>query len=77
MNVRDAAGPNVPDAARKGFGFLRWIDRFRRRARAFGIRDGVFDVAFRGVRFNAEVIRKDRSQPEFTRQIWNYLDAVV
>lgn len=77
MNVRDAAGPNVPDAARKGFGFLRWIDRFRGRARAFGIRDGVFDVAFRGVRFNAEVIRKDRSQPEFTRQIWNYLDAVV
>lgn len=77
MNVRDVAGPSVPDAAREGIGFLRWIDRFRKRARASGIRDGVFDVAFRGVRFNAEVIQKDRRQPEFTRQIWNYLDAVV
>ena len=77
MNVRDVAGPSVPDAAKEGIGFLRWIDRFRKRARASGIRDGVFDVAFRGVRFNAEVIQKDRRQPEFTRQIWNYLDALV
>ncbi len=77
MNVSDVAGPSVPDAAREGIGFLRWIDRFRRRARASGIRDGVFDVAFRGVRFNAEVSQMDRRQPEFTRQIWNYLDAVV
>ncbi|MYA87123.1 MAG: lytic murein transglycosylase, partial [Boseongicola sp. SB0662_bin_57] len=77
MNVRVAAGSGVPDAARPEIGFRRWIDRFRARARASGIRDGLFDVAFRGVRYNAGVIRNDRGQPEFTRQIWNYLDAVV
>ena len=77
MNVRGVAGPSVANAARAGIGFRRWIDRFRTRARASGIRDGVFDVAFRGVRYNAGVIRSERSQPEFARQIWNYLDAVV
>lgn len=77
MTVRDAAGPSIPDVARSNIGFRRWIDRFRTRARAAGIRDGAFDVAFRGVRYNEGVIRSDRCQPEFTRQVWNYLDAVV
>ncbi|MDE0697335.1 MAG: lytic murein transglycosylase [Boseongicola sp.] len=77
MNARAAAGPGVPDAAWPEIGFRRWIDRFRTRARASGIRDGIFDAAFRGVRYNAGVIRSDRRQPEFTRQVWNYLDAVV
>lgn len=77
MNARAAAGPGVPDAVWPEIGFRRWIDRFRTRARASGIRDGIFDVAFRGVRYNAGVIRSDRRQPEFTRQVWNYLDAVV
>ena len=77
MNVRGVAGPSAPDAVRAGIGFRRWIDRFRTRARASGIRDGVLDDAFRGVRYNAGVIRSERNQPEFTRQIWNYLDTVV
>lgn len=77
MIVRDATGPGIPEAGRPEFGFRRWIDRFRTRARASGIRDGVLDAAFRGVRYNAGVVRSERSQPEFTRQIWNYLDAVV
>ena len=77
MSVRDAAAPGVLDATRQEIGFRRWIDRFRKRARASGIRDGVLDVAFRGVRYDAGVIRSDRSQPEFARQIWTYLEAVA
>ncbi len=77
MSVRDTAGPGVSDAARPDIGFRRWIDRFRPRARASGIRDRILDVAFRGVRYSADVIQKDRNQPEFTRPIWHYLNEVV
>ena len=57
--------------------FQRWIDRFRVRARRAGIRDSVLDAAFRGVRYNAGVVKKDRNQSEFTKQIWEYLDSAV
>ena len=57
--------------------FGRWIDGFRARARAAGIRDSVFNAAFEGVRYNAGVIQKDRNQSEFTKQIWEYLDSAV
>ena len=57
--------------------FTRWIDRFRSRARSEGIRDQVFDRAFQGVRYNADVIQRDRNQSEFTKQIWEYLDSAV
>lgn len=57
--------------------FQRWIDRFRGRARAAGIRDSVFNSAFQGVRYNAGVVEKDRNQSEFTKQIWEYLDSAA
>ncbi len=57
--------------------FTRWIDRFRSRARSAGIRDQVFDRAFKGVRYNTDVIQRDRNQSEFTKQIWEYLDSAV
>jgi membrane-bound lytic murein transglycosylase B len=58
-------------------GFQRWIDGFRARARAAGIRDSVFDAAFQGVRYDPKVIERDRNQSEFTKQIWDYLDSAV
>ncbi|MEO1238472.1 MAG: lytic murein transglycosylase [Pseudomonadota bacterium] len=57
--------------------FQNWIDGFKRRARAAGIRAAVLDQAFRGVRYNADVISRDRNQSEFTKQIWEYLDSAV
>ena len=57
--------------------FARWIDGFRARARAAGIRDQVFNAAFQGVRYNTDVIQKDRNQSEFTKQIWEYLDSAA
>ena len=57
--------------------FQRWIDGFRSRARAAGIRDSVFNAAFQGVRYNAGVIKRDRNQSEFTKQIWEYLDSAA
>ena len=58
-------------------GLQRWIAGFRGRALAQGIRPEVFDVAFRGVRFDAQVIERDRNQSEFTKTIWDYLDSAA
>jgi len=71
-----------PDAsavvrASANLGFDRWIAGFRGRALARGIRADVFDAAFRGIGYNADVIARDRSQSEFTKTIWDYLDTAV
>lgn len=58
-------------------GLELWIDNFRPRARAAGISDATLDRAFRGVRYNADVIDKDRNQSEFVKPIWEYLDRAV
>ncbi len=57
--------------------FDQWIKGFRGRALARGIKGGVFDRAFRGVKYDPEIIVKDRHQSEFTKQIWDYLDSAA
>jgi membrane-bound lytic murein transglycosylase B len=58
-------------------GFRHWIDGFAARARAKGITPQVFDAALRGVKYNTDVIQKDRNQSEYTKQIWDYLDSAA
>jgi len=58
-------------------GLRRWIAGFRGRALAQGISAATFERAFRGVRYQPDVIRRDRSQAEFTKQLWDYLDTAV
>jgi membrane-bound lytic murein transglycosylase B len=58
-------------------GFERWIAGFKSRARAQGIDARLLDAAFRGVRYNADVIARDRNQAEFSRTLWDYLDSAV
>lgn len=72
-----AASVELVQVAKSNAGFARWIERFRPRARAAGIRTAVFDAAFKGVRYNTDVIQKDRNQSEFTKQIWEYLDSAA
>ncbi len=57
--------------------FQNWIKGFRGRALAQDIKGNTFDRAFRGVRYNADVIDKDRNQAEFKRNIWDYLDSAA
>jgi len=63
---------SVPSGA-----FGRWVTAFRKRALAQGIRGDVFDQAFQGVQYNADIVAKDRNQSEFTKQIWDYLSTAV
>ncbi|WP_241741163.1 lytic murein transglycosylase [Paragemmobacter straminiformis] len=58
-------------------GLEQWTEGFRPRARAAGISDATLDRAFRGLRYNRDVIEKDRNQSEFTKTIWDYLDRAV
>ena len=75
---RPAGGAEVLKQAQSAnIAFQRWIDGFRARARAAGIRDSVFNAAFEGVRYSPGVIQKDRNQSEFTKQIWEYLDSAA
>jgi len=67
----------APPRAPENPGFLRWIDGFQARARAAGIRQATLDRAFNGVRFEADVIRRDQNQAEFSRALWDYLDSAV
>ena len=57
--------------------FRAWIEAFRSRATAEGIRPEVFDRAFQGLTVDPEAIRRDRNQSEYTKTIWDYLDSAV
>jgi membrane-bound lytic murein transglycosylase B len=57
--------------------FEDWVRAFRTRALRRGISGDVFDRAFAGARYDADVVRRDRNQSEFTKTIWDYLDSAA
>lgn len=57
--------------------FAEWQSTFRNQALKAGIRADVFDRAFAGVTPDMSVIKADRSQPEFSRPVWEYLDGAI
>ncbi len=76
--IRSAAPQAAPvQVAASNARFERWIGAFRGRAQAKGISAAVLDRSFRDVRYNAGVIKKDRNQSEYTKQIWDYLDSAA
>lgn len=58
-------------------GLEAWLTGFRDRALAAGVTTQTLDQALRGLRFDADLIKKDRNQSEFTKTIWDYLDTAV
>ncbi|WP_028238635.1 lytic murein transglycosylase [Stutzerimonas azotifigens] len=57
--------------------FDEWLADFRVQALQSGIRPDVFDRAFAGVTPDPSVVTADRSQPEFTRPVWQYLESAL
>ena len=57
--------------------FLLWVSDFSLSARAAGIDAETLHIAFDSARFVPRVIELDRAQPEFTRNVWDYLDSAV
>lgn len=64
-------------AAQGAKGFDKWLVGFRNRARSAGISDRVLDAALKGISYDSDVVKKDRNQAEFTKQIWEYLDSAA
>ncbi len=65
----EAAVPLTPFAA--------WVRNFRITARAAGINEATLQSAFAHVTYLPQVVERDRSQAEFTRSVWDYLDRAV
>ena len=57
--------------------FARWVAGFSATARASGIGEATLHLAFDTVRLVPSVIASDRTQPEFTRAVWDYLDGAL
>lgn len=69
----EAAAANTPE----GPGFDRWRAQFRAQALAAGITEATLRATLDGATFLPRTIALDRSQPEFTRSTWDYLDSAV
>jgi membrane-bound lytic murein transglycosylase B len=57
--------------------FEDWQAGFRTQALQAGITPSVFDRAFTGVTPDNSVVTADRSQPEFSRPVWEYLEGAI
>ncbi|TSJ63191.1 lytic murein transglycosylase [Starkeya sp. 3C] len=57
--------------------FDAWIVAFRARAKARGISDAVYDRVTRGLKPDTSVYAKDRAQPEFREELWQYLNRRI
>ncbi|NKB28821.1 MAG: lytic murein transglycosylase [Rhodobacteraceae bacterium] len=75
--ARIQEGPVVEIQADQNARLQSWLAAFRPRAQAAGIRAETLDSALRGIRNNTTVIKRDRNQSEFTKQIWEYLDSAA
>ncbi|AIR89274.1 lytic murein transglycosylase [Pseudomonas cremoricolorata] len=57
--------------------FAQWQAGFRQQALQAGISASLFDRAFLGITPDMDVIKADRSQPEFSRPVWEYLEGAL
>lgn len=57
--------------------FAQWRDDFRVEALQAGVSAALFDRAFAGITPDPSIITADRSQPEFTRPVWQYLEGAL
>ncbi len=74
-----AAVAAAPDAASptEDQRFAAWLAAFREEARAAGIQEPTLRAALDTAQLRHQSVQLDRSQPEFVRQIWDYLDSAV
>lgn len=69
--------PAQADEAALQQDFTRWILSVRAAASAAGIDEATLGIAFDDIHYVPRVVESDRSQPEFTRTVWDYLDRAV
>ncbi len=78
LPVPIAVGPiGVDTPVQPTQSFAEWQAGFRQQALQSGVPAPLFDRAFMGVSPDMGVIKADRSQPEFSRPVWEYLDGAI
>ncbi|MWD29227.1 lytic murein transglycosylase [Aquicoccus sp. SCR17] len=76
--MRDAAAETTSSRQAPSDAALgAWVKEFRPRALSAGIRAATYDRAMSRARYDSDIIRRDRSQAEFSKAIWEYLDTAV
>ncbi len=63
--------------AQRATRFEQWVETFRARARARGISDATYTRVMSGLKPDTSVYALDRSQPEFSEKVWQYLNRRV
>jgi len=53
------------------------LEAFRAKALSTGISDRTWARVTRGLSYRPDIVRLDRTQSEFTKTIWDYLDTAV
>ena len=74
---RNDAGPGARGAAQGATRFEQWVETFRARARARGISDDTYTRVMGSLKPDTSVFELDRSQPEFSEELWQYLNRRV
>lgn len=78
VSANQAADIPAARAARpQPVSFEAWRVEFRPIALQAGVSPAVFDAALAGIAPNAEVVRLDGAQAEFTKPLWEYLDGAA
>ncbi|MCS0504542.1 lytic murein transglycosylase [Ancylobacter mangrovi] len=75
LALAGGASPAVAQSAKQPFSV--WVAEFRAKARARGITDAVYDRVTRGLQPDLSVYAKDRAQPEFREELWQYLNRRI
>lgn len=75
--VQDYSILSKQDSEKIQLEFMNWIASFREKALANGISSKLFDSLMPEIKYNENLIKLDRKQSEFTKQIWEYLDIAV
>jgi membrane-bound lytic murein transglycosylase B len=75
--VTTAGWPGLARTQSAAQPFPQWIDAFRARARARGVSDATYDQVMRGLTPDTSVYARDKAQPEFHEQVWQYLNRRV
>ncbi|UAW99177.1 lytic murein transglycosylase [Halopseudomonas nanhaiensis] len=72
-----AAVPLLMDEPIRPESFAQWRTEFRGFAMEQGVPPELFERIFADMEPDPAVIRADRSQPEFTRPVWEYLEGAL
>lgn len=77
MSTQPVPAPALVPAPSTEQRFQQWVENFRATARSAGIDEATLRATLDNVRLRPRAVEQDRAQPEFTRPLWDYVEAIV